>query len=143
LFQSVAAGLNSEDIVIVDGAEMVSASYALLHKASYRNLFVMNTRDLAGVGLPFAIGVKVGLPKQRVTLVTDKDSLYRHLQELQTAAGLGLDINLVCVDPGKGQALKRTESILQGLGCEIIYLGEGQSLKHTKSARPCAWLCTE
>jgi len=143
LFQSVAAGLNSEDIVIVDGAEMVSASYALLRKASYRNLFIMNTRDLAGVGLPFAIGVKTGMPEHRVMLVTDKDSLYRHLQELQTAAGLGLDINLVCVDPGEGQKLKRTEAVLEGLGCKIMHLEMGQRLEREKCGRPCAWLCAD
>jgi acetolactate synthase-1/2/3 large subunit len=143
LFQSVSAGLNREDILVVDGAETVGTAYALLRKALYRNLFLMNTRDMAGTGLPFAIGAKIGMPQHRVTLLTDKDSLCRHLQELQTATGLGLDLDLVCVDPGEGQALTRTEAILEGLGCEISHLGNGQSLARSTSGRPRAWLCTE
>ena len=142
LFQRVSAGLNREDILVVDGAETVGAAHALLRKAPYRS-FIMNTRDLAGTGLPFAIGAKIGMPQHRVTLLTDKDSLCRHLQELQTATGLGLDLDLVCVDPGEDQALTRTEAILEGLGCEISHLGNGQSLASSTSGRPHAWLYTE
>lgn len=141
LFEGFATGLDDNDILVVDGAGTVGAAYAFLRKARYRNLFIMNTRDMAGVGLPFAIGAKIGMPTQKVTLIADKDSLFRHIQELQTAVGLGIDISIICVDPGEGKALERSESILEGIGCKIGRLKAGESPQQTESGRPSAWMC--
>ena len=144
VFKGLAAGLGDDDIVVVDGAEPVRAARAFLRQARYRNLFLMNTRDMAGVGLPFALGAKIGMPTHQVTLIVDKDSLFRHLQELQTAVGLGIGISIICADPGEGQALTRSAAILQGLGCEIGRLPAGEIPQRAESRRRLqAWLCVD
>jgi len=140
LFKGIAAGLTEDDVLVVDGAGTVEAAYAFLRHAKYRNLFIMNTREMSGTGLPFAMGAQIGMPRERVTLMTDKDSLCRRLQELQTACGLGMNLTIVCIDPGTQNALARTEAILDGLGCEISHLKVGESPQHAKSGRPMACL---
>jgi acetolactate synthase I/II/III large subunit len=141
ILTSIRAGLTGDEVLVVDGADTVRAAHALLRRARYRSLLIMNTRDLAGAGLPFAIGAKIALPGSPVILVADQDSLMRHLQEFQTATARGLGLDIVWVDPGAGPAFTRTSAILAGLGCEVARLEPGQSLSPPASRRPRAWLC--
>ncbi|MFO8056894.1 MAG: thiamine pyrophosphate-binding protein [bacterium] len=141
IFKGVAPSLSGNDIVVVDGGEPGRAANAFLQDANYVGLYIMNTRDMSGVGLPFAIGAKIGKPDKNVILITDKDSLLRQVQELQTTAGLGVGFSIICTDPGEGQALSRAQAILQGLGCETSRLEPGKSPERKKSTRPLAFMC--
>jgi len=85
---------------------------------------------------------RIGAPDKNVILVTDKDSMLRQVQELQTAVGFGIAFSIVCVDPGEGESLSRTEAILQGLGCETAMLEPGKSPDIKQSSRPQAFICT-
>ena len=141
LFKGISAGLGDDAVVVVDGAEPVEASRAFLRPAGRSQIFLMNTRDLAGVGLPFVLGAKIGMPARKLTLIADKDSLFRQIQELQTAVGLGLGITIICVDPGEGKSLARLEAVLDGLGCGTALLQLGESPTQSSSNTPFAWLC--
>jgi thiamine pyrophosphate-dependent acetolactate synthase large subunit-like protein len=140
LYEGLAAAVRDDDVLVVDGKAPARAARALLANGRHQRLFIMNHRDLAGPGLPFAIGVKLALPESPVTLVTDLDSLLRQPQELKTAEGLGLDLNVVVTDPGQGQRRERTEAVLGGLGCEVRALKQGSAPDREKRGRPSAWL---
>ena len=65
----------------------------------------MKIRDMAGVGLPYAIGAKIGKPDKNVILIADKDSLLRQVQELQTAICFEAGESLQRIEPQKPRAL--------------------------------------
>ncbi len=140
LFGGLASAIAADEIIVVDGKNSALAANAFLRGVSLRRLFVMNNRDLAGSGLPFAIGARLATPSGPVTLITDLDSLYRHPQELQTAVGLGLDLRIVVVDPGEGVRLAGVEAVFGGLGCEVIALEPGSGLDSKTRSRPSVWL---
>ncbi len=139
IFKGAAPALSDDDIVIVDGALPVHAANAFLQDANHGGLYLMNTRDMAGVGLPFAIGAKIGKPDKNVILITDKDSLLRQVQELQTAICFEAGVSIICID---GKGLSRTEAILAGLGCEVGHLKAGESPQTGAPDKPRAWLCS-
>lgn len=140
LIEGIAGDVSADEIIIIDGKDPARAANAFLRGVSCRSLFIMNNRDMAGPGLPFAIGARLAVTDGPVTLITDLDSLYRHPQELQTAVGLGIDLRIVVADPGEGVRLTRTEAVLRGLGCEVNALEPGQGLDGKKRPRPSAWL---
>jgi acetolactate synthase I/II/III large subunit len=140
VFEGISGSISKEDVIVVDGKLPVRAARAFLSSAKHKNLFVMNNREMAGPGLPFAIGAKLAKPENIITLITDRDSLFRHLQEMQTAAGLALDINIVIVDPGEDKYYKRTEAVLRGLGCEVNVLKPCESISPKENGRPSSWL---
>lgn len=135
----VRAGLQGGEVIVVDGERTVRAAYAALLDARHGGLFLMDSR-LAGAGLPFALGAKIAAPERRVIVIADRDSLLRHVRELQTASARKLALELVCVDPGNGTALTRTEAILGGLGAETARIARGQAPSPAPSDRPRAWL---
>jgi len=140
LYEGLALAVKDDDVLVVDGKAPARAARALLANNRHHRLFIMNHRDMAGPGLPFAIGARLALPANPVTLITDLDSLMRHPQELKTAEGLGLDVRIVVTDPGRDQRHARTEAVLGGLGCEINTLRPGTGPDREKRKRPSAWL---
>jgi hypothetical protein len=54
-----------------------------------------------------------------VTLVTDKDSLFRHLNDLQSASDVNLGFRIVCLEVRDDPEFDRTRSILAGFGVEL------------------------
>lgn len=108
------------DIIIVDGKDACLGAVCLLREAVYRNLFIMDGRDIPGAGLPFAIGAAIGNPDCRITLICDDNSLLYHVRELQPAVSMGLDFNIICIDRADGVTnVADTASILEGLGCDV------------------------
>lgn len=143
LFTGLAPGLGDHDLAVVDGAEPVRAARAFLSGSRAHALFLMNARDLAGAGLPFAIGARIACPDKAVLLIADRDSLLRQVQELQTAQAQGAGISIVITDPGGGESRTRIRAILEGLGCEVHLLKPGRSVKPSSSAGAAAWLSVD
>jgi acetolactate synthase-1/2/3 large subunit len=96
----------------------------------------MDSSDISGAGLPFAIGTAIGNPDNRVTLICDKDSLFYHVRELQPAISMGLDFNIICIDEvNNATNVADTASVLEGLGCDVHGFDPGKDkdndlLKH-------------
>ncbi|MEW6230252.1 MAG: thiamine pyrophosphate-dependent enzyme, partial [Bacillota bacterium] len=53
-----------------------------------------------GYGLPAAIGAQIGLPDKQVVLVTGDGSFQMNVQELATAASLGVPVKVVLMNNG-------------------------------------------
>ncbi len=143
LFKSLTEVLGEDDVLVVDGAEQVRAARAFLADGWKGNLYLMNTRDMAGAGLPFAIGAGIGVPDKKVSLITDKDSLFRHVQELQTAAGEGAGITIICIDRWEASSLERTRAVLEGLGCETARRDANRPPLIEHSPKPRAFLMAD
>lgn len=109
-----------DDIIIADGAGIASAAAYILKDAEYRDLFCMDERDMAGVGVPFAIGAAIGNPKARITLICDKESLFAHVRELSPAAQVGVTLRIIVADHEDAHVnCSDTVSVLEGLGCSV------------------------
>ncbi|PKN53262.1 MAG: hypothetical protein CVU55_03365 [Deltaproteobacteria bacterium HGW-Deltaproteobacteria-13] len=107
-----------DDIIIADGAGISPAAAYILKDAEYRDLFCMDERDMAGVGVPFAIGAAIGNPKARITLICDKESLFAHVRELSPAAQAGVTLRIIVADHEDAHVnCADTASVLEGLGC--------------------------
>jgi len=120
----VLAGLgektDASDILVADGAGLPDAAVSLLRGAEYRDLFCMDERDMAGVGLPFAVGAALGNPDARVTLICDKESLFAHVRELAPAKLAGAALRIIVADDNDTAVnCAETASVLEGFGCEV------------------------
>jgi len=106
---------------VADGEKAVLAGACLPGGAAYRGLYLMDGRDIRGAGLPFALGAAIANPDAHVVLVTDKNSLFYHVRELQPAACEGIGISLLVVEDGDPALnVADTESVLEGLGCRVL-----------------------
>ena len=132
------------DIIVADGEYSTLAAACLLTKATYKDLFIMDGRDITGAGLPFALGASMANPGERVILVSDKNALFCHIRELQPAVCEGVGITILCIDDAPGEAnVADTASVLAGLGCDVTAFdseGEGADFRACKSDVPSALL---
>lgn len=120
IFASLKNISSSTDIFIVDGKELSLAASCFFRKAIYKNLFIMDDRDIPGAGLPFAIGATIGNPDNNVVLICDKNSLFYHIRELQPAVSAGLEFTIICVDTiNNDNNVADTRSVLEGMGCQV------------------------
>ncbi len=88
--------VEAEDVVVLDGGNIqVWANYLLRRPLPYRYLSQANSGMLGG-GLPKAIAACLVYPERKVFLITGDGSFLFNLQELETAARLGLK-NLIIV----------------------------------------------
>jgi acetolactate synthase-1/2/3 large subunit len=120
---------DASDIVVADGAGLSEAAVSILRGAEYRDLFCMDERDMAGVGLPFAIGAALGDSNVRVNLICDKESLFAHVRELAPAGLAGVTMRIVVVDDDDAAVnCADTAAVLEGFGCRVkkISLGDGE-----------------
>ncbi len=140
LFEGLADSFTNKDRIVVDGVEPRAMAGAFFSASANKGLHIMNGKYLSGPGLPFAIGARLASPGYRTTLVTDRDALLRHLQELQTAVGLGLNMRVIVVGPGEGAAHDRLEAVLRGLGCSVNSLTPGEAPGDGEKSRPSFWL---
>jgi acetolactate synthase-1/2/3 large subunit len=109
------------DIIVADGERAVLAGACLLNDAAYGGLYLMEGRDIRGAGLPFAIGAAIANPEANVLLVTDKDSLFYHVRELQPATCEGIGVSLLVIeDADPASNVADTEMVLDVLGCRVL-----------------------
>jgi acetolactate synthase-1/2/3 large subunit len=108
-------------IVVADGERAVLAAECLQVVGEYRGVYLMDRRDIRGAGLPFALGASIANPDANIILVTDKESLFYHVRELQPATCEGIGISLFVIDDGDlASNVADTESVLEGLGCRMV-----------------------
>jgi hypothetical protein len=89
-----------------------------MHKADYRDLFIMDERDISGAGLAFAVGAAMANPGSRAVLVCDKTALFHHLREIQPIVSMGLEIAIICIDDTDRETnVVDLTAVLEGLGC--------------------------
>ncbi|MDR4507900.1 MAG: thiamine pyrophosphate-dependent enzyme [Candidatus Brocadiaceae bacterium] len=120
IFDSIKNISSDNDIFIVDGKELSLAASCFLRKAVYKNLFIMDDRDISGAGLPFAIGAAIGNPDNNIVLICDTDSLFHHIGELQPASLMKLKFTIICVDNVSSNSnVADTTSVLEGMGCYV------------------------
>ncbi|MBU1671307.1 MAG: hypothetical protein KKF41_06185 [Actinobacteria bacterium] len=124
---AVLDGIGGDDTILVaDGKLSLRVAGRALTDARYRDLFMMDGRDVGGAGLPFAIGAAIANPSDRVILLSDKRALFYHVRELQPAACEGIGIDVICFDDGAAGAVD-TASVLDGLGCSVMTFEEPKS----------------
>lgn len=109
-----------DDIIVADGPGGALAGKCLLNNAACRGLYIMDGRHIRGAGLPFSLGAAIGSPEASVVLVTDKDSLFRHVRELQPAACENIGVSLLVIDDAGPSNVADTGSVLEGLGCRVL-----------------------
>ncbi len=98
-----------EDVVVLDGGNIqVWANYLLRRPLPYRYLSQANSGMLGG-GLPKAIAAALVYPQQKVFLITGDGSFLFNLQELETAARLGLDNLIIIVANDRRWGMIRAE----------------------------------
>jgi acetolactate synthase-1/2/3 large subunit len=108
-------------IIVADGEKAVLAGACLQVDGAYRGVYLMDGRDIRGAGLPFALGASIANPDAHVVLVTDKDSLFYHVREVQPACCEGIGISLLVIDDDDTASnVADTGSVLEGLGCRVV-----------------------
>lgn len=133
------AGVSDENFILVaDGPESKIAAARLLTGASYGDLFIMDETDIPGAALPFALGAAIANPEDRVVHITDKDSLFYHVRELQPAACGPIPLTLICIDDTSAANVAGTESVLEGLGCEVRKFDPAAAREDLLAPRPLA-----
>lgn len=134
------------DIIVADGELSVIYATCILKNAVYKDLFILDDRDIRGAGLPYAIGATIANPSSRVVLLCDKNSLFYNVREIQPAVSAGLDFSILCLDNADSEDnVSDSGVVLEGLGCEVADFDPGKTsaedlLKH-KAGAPGAYIC--
>lgn len=143
--RALSGSATENHVIVADGKRSCTAATALLRKSACRDPFIMDGRDFAGAGLPFAIGAALADRASRAVLICDRDALFRHLREIQPAASMGLELSIICHDDtGPENGLVDLPAILDALGCRVgRYDPEqtsGAELLEPEPGRPRAWI---
>ena len=121
LVKALGEASNEYSIIVADGGKAVLAAECLQLDGVQRGIYLMDGRDIRGAGLPFALGASIANPEANIILVTDKDSLFYHVRELQPAACEGIGISLFVVEDSEASSnVADTESVLEAIGCEVV-----------------------
>ncbi len=88
--------------IVLDGGDIVVFSYKYINykHRSPRSTFYPISMGHLGVGIPYAIGVKMAKPDKMVVCLTGDGSFLFNIQELETAARLNLPIIIVIANNG-------------------------------------------
>lgn len=92
--------LPAETIVVADIAEFRTWAMQLFEAPDPAAFIATGSWTSMGVGLPGAIGAKLGKPDRPVVCMTGDGGLFQCLEELHTAADLGLDLTTVVFNNG-------------------------------------------
>jgi acetolactate synthase-1/2/3 large subunit len=133
LFDATAPSIGANDMIVADGATACLAARAFLGKTSCQGVFLLEGIEMAGTGLPFAIGAAVGNPNSHIYLICEQRALFHNLREAATAVCLGIEnLTIICpdaqgVEPGVERAAD-TAKILAGLGLTTRIFEKGPAL---------------
>lgn len=106
-------------LMVLDGGN--TPLYAAIYTPNVKPdqaFFLMDIRNITGAGLPFAIGVKFAAPDLPVTLICDRNSLFRNLHALRTAINFNINLRILCLEFAEAE-LALTESVLRGFGIPV------------------------
>lgn len=121
LVKALGEASNESSIIVADGEKAVLAGECLQLDGVQRGIYLLDRRDIRGAGFPFALGASIANPEANIILVTDKDSLFYHVRELQPAACEGIGISLFVIEDSEASSnVADTESVLEALGCEVV-----------------------
>jgi acetolactate synthase-1/2/3 large subunit len=133
LFDATAPSIGANDLIVADGPKACCATAAFLGTTPCQGVFMLDGQEIAGAGLPFAIGAAVGNPNSHIYLISEQRALFHHLREAATAVCLGLEnLTIICPDaqlaePGvEGSA--DTAKILAGMGLTTRIFEKGPAL---------------
>lgn len=137
-FEQIQSTLRPNEAIVVDGQLPQQAARAVLRQAVYGAFFLMDIRNMAGSGLPFAIGVKFAAIDRPVTLICDRDVLFRNLHSLRTAIDFKIEIRILCIDTAAELVL--AESVLRGFGIPVSRFSRSEKLEPPHQIQLEAWL---
>ncbi len=86
------AVLNPEDTVVCEGPTVTRAAMVHLHHPGLHNCILIDGTDVAGAGLPLALGARLARPEARVFLISETELLKRHHREFQTQSRYKLGV---------------------------------------------------
>ncbi|MDI6795552.1 MAG: thiamine pyrophosphate-binding protein [Desulfatibacillaceae bacterium] len=132
LFEETAKSIGAKDMIVADGLKACHAVTAFLGKTPCKGVFLLDGVEVAGTGLPFAIGAAVGNPASHIYLACEQNALFHNLRETATAVCLGLEnLTIICPDAqsaGQGVGGPDTAKILAGLGLSTRIFEKGPAL---------------
>jgi acetolactate synthase-1/2/3 large subunit len=93
---SLGEALQKRDLLVLDGRESYYWGSTLCPAGGNNTRFYSQGLKGIGYGLPMALGIKLARPRDRVFALCDTQSLFHHVQELDTARREGIGV-IVCV----------------------------------------------
>ena len=91
-FDRLNAVLTADDLVVCEGPTVTRIAMVHLKHPGRHNCFLLDGLDVAGAGLPVALGARLARPEARVFLISETEMLKRHHREFQTQSRYQLGI---------------------------------------------------